>query len=255
MVGDNLRRSVYLGFAAVLMVLLIACSNVANLLLTKGAARRKEMALRAALGASRGRMVAQLLVESWVLCLFGAVAGIAVAYILLETAGPLLAPYLPFTAEMRLDFRVLSFAAAAAVAISLLVGVLPALQTSFHRLTEFLNQASRGSTGSSAVLRRAIVAGEVAVSLMLLCGASLLFRSLINLEHVNAGVRIENVITASMDLPLGKYPTAASATNFYSSIVDRVQAVPGVERAGLSQDLPLKGVHGGCSRSRGNRKC
>lgn len=245
LVGDNMRRAVYLGFAAVLMVLLIACSNVANLLLTKGAARRKEMALRAALGASRGRLVAQLLVEAWVLCLLGSAAGLAVAYLLLQTAGPVLAPYLPFTAELRLDWRVLSFAAAAAVGTSLLVGVLPALQTSFSRLTEFLNQGSRGSSGSSAMLRRTIVVGEVALSLVLLCGASLLFRSLVNLQRVDAGVRIENVITASIDLPLTKYPTADSATSFYRSVIDRVQAVPGVERAALSQDLPLEGVHGG----------
>jgi len=214
LVGNTLRQSVYLGFGAVLMVLLIACANVANLLLARGATRQKEMALRAALGASRGRLTMQLMVESWVLCLIGGIAGIAVAYGILKTAAPMLAPYLPFTADLSIDPRVLAFAAAAAVAVSILVSILPSLQTSFGNLTQSLNQASRGSTGSSAFLRRSIVVGEVAVSLILLCGASLLFRSLVNLQKIDPGVRIDHVVTMSADLPLAAYPTPENATQF-----------------------------------------
>jgi putative ABC transport system permease protein len=245
LVGNNLRQSIYLGFGAVLLVLLIACANVANLILTRGAARQKEMALRAALGASRGRLMMQLLVESWVLCLLGGAAGIAIAYAMVEAAAPFLAPYLPFTADLRVDFRVLAFAAAAAMTVSILIGLLPSLQTSFGHLTETLNQSARGSSGSSAMLRRAIVIGEVAVSLILVCGAALLLKSLNNLQNVDAGVRIDRVITMTADLPLAAYPKGQNATLFYRAAVDHLQSVPGVERVALAQDLPLQGVRGG----------
>ena len=245
LIGTNLRQSVYLGFGAVIMVLLIACANVANLILARGAARQKEMALRAALGASRGRLMMQLLVESWVLCLLGGAAGIAVAYTTVSAAAPILAPYLPFTAELSIDLRVLAFAAAAAMTVSILVGLLPSLQTSFGHLTETLNQSARGSSGSGALLRRTIVVGEVAVSLVLVCGAALLFKSLSNLQNVDAGVRIDHVMTMSTALPLAAYPTPEKAAQFYRTLIDRLQAVPGIERASVSQDLPMQGVRGG----------
>ena len=245
LVGDRLRQSIYLAFGAVLTVLLIACSNVANLLLAKGAGRRKEMALRAALGATRARLIGQLLTESLVLCLFGGAAGIAVAYVFIRAAVPLLAASLPPTADVALDLRVLAFAAAAAMTVSVLVGLLPSLQISLGKLTQTLNQSGRGSSGSTAVLRRTIVAGEVAVSLVLICGAALLFKSLVNLQQVDAGIRIENIITMSADLPLAKYPTPESAVQFYQAATERIQTVPGIERAAVSQDLPLQGVRGG----------
>ena len=245
LVGDTLRRSVYLGFGAVLLVLLITCANVANLLLAKGATRRKEMALRAALGASRGRLIAQLLMESLVLCLCGALAGMAIANFSLRAGLPLLSSYLPFTADVGLDLRVLAFAGAVALTVAILVGLLPSLHVSLGGLTESLNQSSRGSSGRSTLLRQAIVVGEVAVSLMLLCGASLLFKSLVQLERVNAGVRMDHVITMSADLAPAAYPKAENAAQFYRTVVEKMQAVPGVERAAVSQDLPLEGVKGG----------
>ncbi|MEX2261641.1 MAG: ABC transporter permease [Bryobacteraceae bacterium] len=245
LVGDTLRRSIFLAFGAALMVLLIACANVANLLLAKGAARRKEMAVRTALGASRGRLIRQLLAESLVLCLLGGTAGVTFAWWLIHAAVPLLAPSLPFTAEVRLDLRVLAFAAAAAMTVSLLVGLLPALQNSFGNLTQSLNHAARGSSGSSAVLRRIIVTSEVAISLVLICGALLLFKSLVNLQAVDAGIRIANVITMSVDLPLTAYPEPENAARFYRAVVQRLEFVPGVEQASVSQDVPLEGVRGG----------
>ena len=217
LVGDTLRRSIYLAFGAVLMVLLIACANVANLVLAKGATRRKEMALRASLGASRGRLIGQLLTESLVLCVLGGMAGIAVAYLLLRAAAPLVAASLPFTADLSLDLRVLGFAAAAVMAVLILTGLLPSLQTSFGKLSSSLNQAARGSSGSSAAVRRTIVIGEVAVSVVLICGAALLFKSLAKLQQVDAGVRIDHVITMSTDLPSAAYPTPESAATFYAS--------------------------------------
>jgi predicted permease len=245
LVGDTLRRSIYLAFGAVLMVLLIACANVANLALTKGTTRQKEMAVRAALGASRGRLIGQLLTESLVLCLLGGAAGVALGAILLRAAAPLVAASLPFTADLRMDLRVLGFAAAAVMAVLVLAGLLPSLRTSLGRLSTALNQAARGSSGSNAAVRRTIVIAEVAASVVLICGAALLFKSLSKLQQVDAGVRIDHVITMSADLPTAAYPTPAHAARFYETVVQRLQGVPGVEQASVSQGLPLQGVQWG----------
>ncbi len=245
LVGDTLRRSLYLAFGAVLTVLLIACANVANLVLAKGVTRRKEMAIRAALGASRARLIAQLLTESLVLCLLGGVAGVALGAAMLRAAAPLVAASLPFTADLRMDLRVLGFAAAAVMAVLILTGLLPSLQTSFGGLSNAMNQAARGSSGSSAAMRRAIVIGEVAASVVLLCGAALLFKSLAKIQQVDPGVRIDHVMTMSTDLPTAAYPSPASATRFYEAVVQQLQALPGVERASVSQGLPLEGTDWG----------
>ena len=231
LVGDTLRRSIYLAFGAVLMVLLIACANVANLALAKGTTRRKEMALRAALGAGRGRLIAQLLTESLVLCLLGGVAGVALGALLLRAAAPLVAASLPFTADLSMDLRVLGFAALAVMAVLILTGLFPSLQTSFGKLSNSLNQSPRGSSGSSAAVRRTIVIAEVAASVVLICGAALLFKSLDKLQQVDAGARIDHVMTMSIDLPAAAYPSPASAARFYTAVVQRLQSVPGVEQA------------------------
>jgi putative ABC transport system permease protein len=227
------------------MVLLIACANVANLMLAKGATRRKEMALRTALGASRGRLIVQLLTESLVLCMLGGAAGVVLGALLLRVAVPLLRTSLPFTADLSMDLRVLGFAAAAVMAALILAGLLPSLQTSFGTLSNALNQSSRGSSGSSAAVRRTIVIAEVAASVVLICGAALLFKSLAKLQRVDLGVRIDHVITMSTDLPSAAYPSPASAARFYEAVVQRLRAVPGVEQASVSQGLPLQGVQWG----------
>jgi len=244
LVSGNLRQSIFVACGAVLMVLLIASANIANLLLAKSVARRQEMAVRAALGASRGRLVAQVLTESLVLCLLGGLAGVGLAYLLIQVAVPLIAPTLPPTASVALDPRVLAFAAFAAVGVSLLVGLLPSLQMSSGRLSQALNLATRGSSSREGV-RRTIVIAEVAVSLILICGAVLMFKSLLKLQGVDAGVRIDNVITMSADLPLATYPDAERATHFMEQVVERLQAIPGVESAAVSTDVPLLGVRQG----------
>ncbi len=245
LVGDSLRTSIYVAFGAVVMVLLIASANIANLLLAKGVSRSKEMAVRAALGASRGRLVAQMLTESLVLCVLGGVAGVGLAYLLIESAAPLLAPSLPPTANVGLDLRVLGFAAAVAVGVSVVVGLVPSLQNSSGRLSQALNRAARGSSGSSEGLRRTIVVAEVAVSLVLICGAVLMFKSLLKLQRVDAGVRIDNVITMSADLSMATYPDAERATRFIDAVSELLRAVPGVERIAVSTDVPLLGVRQG----------
>ncbi len=245
LVGDTLRRSLYTASGAVLMVLLIACANVANLMLAKGATRRKEMALRTALGASRGRLIVQLLTESLVLCLLGGAAGVALSAVLVRVAVPLLGTSLPFTADLGMNLRVLAFAAVAVMVVLVLAGLLPSLQASFGTLSSALNQSSRGSSGSNRAVRRTIVIAEVAASVVLICGAALLFKSLSKLQRVDLGVRIDHVITMSADLPMAQYPSPASAARFYEAVVQRLQAVPGVEQASVSQGLPLEGVQWG----------
>ena len=245
LVGDTLRRSIYLAFGAVALVLLIACANVTNLALAKGATRRKELAVRAALGASRRRLMAQLLTENFVLCLLGGGAGIALGAVLLQAAAPWVASSLPFTADLRMDFRVLGFSAAAVMAALILTGLLPSLKTSFDKLSNALNQAGRGSSGAHASVRRAIVIGEVAASVILICGAALLFKSLVKLQQVDPGVHIEHIMTMSADLPTAAYPNPDSAVRFYENVVRRLEGVPGVERASVAQGLPLEGVQWG----------
>ena len=243
--GDNLRRSISILFGAVVLVLLIACANVVNLLLAKGAARRKEIGIRAALGASRGRLAAQLLTEGLVLCLLGGAAGLAVAIVLIRAAAPYLVDSIPYTANLMVDYRVFGFGAAAALGVGLLVGALPALQISAGNPGLVLGNAPRGSSGSHQRMRRFVVVAEVALSLVLICGAFLLFRSLANLQQIETGVRIENVITMAVDLPVQRYPTVETAAAFYEAVASRIRNIPGVRETGVSTHLPLQWIANG----------
>lgn len=245
LVGGDLQRSISVAFGAVLLVLLIACANVANLLFAQGATRRTELAVRAALGAGRARLVAQLLVESLVLCLFGGAAGIAVGDVLIRVAHPLLSRSLPFTAEPVLDFRVLAFGIAAVLGVLLLTGVWPALRIASGNLVDSLKQSARGSSGAPVRVRRSIVIGELAVSLVLVCGALLLMKSLAKLQQVDTGVRIENIVTASLDLGANAYPTPQKAALFCRALAPRLQSIPGVKGVGLSTYLPLEWISNG----------
>ena len=163
LVGDTLRQSIFIALGAVVLVLLIACANLTNLLLSRGAARRKEIAVRVALGASRARLVAQMLTESLVLGVLGGVAGVGLAAILIRTVVPLMPLDLPFTADVSLNLRVLAFASTIALLVSAIVGVLPAIRLSSGPAAAALNSATRGSSGQHDRLRRVIVGAEVAV--------------------------------------------------------------------------------------------
>lgn len=243
--GSNFRRSLEIGFSAVVVVLLITCANIANLLFARGAARKAELAVRAAVGAGRGRLVAQLLIESLALCLLGGVGGVAVAYALLQLAGPFLANVLPFTAEMGINWHVLLFAAGVVTAVTLVAGTLPALEGVRGEFGEALKQTSRAPSSIHIRLRRAIVVAEVALSLVLVAGALLLARSLRKLEQLDSRVRIENVITASIFLPEQAYPTAEKAALFYQALSERLRAMPGLAQFGLSTFLPLQWISNG----------
>jgi putative ABC transport system permease protein len=245
LVSPNLRRSISVAFGAVLLVLLIACANVANLLFAQGAARRTELAVRAALGAGRGRLVAQLLTESFALCLVGGAAGVATADLLIRAAIPLLSQSLPFTADVSLNPRVFAFGATVVLGVVVIAGALPALQASFGDLTESLKQSARGSSGAHIRVRRTIVIGEVALSLVLVCGALLLLRSLLKLQQLDTGIRVENVITMSADLPVQAYPTREKAALFYEAVAQRLRSVPGVRNVGVATHLPLQWIDNG----------
>jgi putative ABC transport system permease protein len=245
LVGRDLREVVLIGFGAASLVLLIACANVANLLITRGLTRRRELAVRASLGASRGRLIAQLLTEGVVLCAFGGAAGVAIAYGMLEAAQPLLRDALPFTADVRLDVRVLAAVTTAVLAVGLIVGIVPSLQTRFGALAETLNSSGRSVSGSGTTTRRVLVVAEVALSLVLVCAAGLLIRTVLKLQQLDPGVRIEGVVTTSADLPATGYRDAAAAAQFYERVVERLRAVPGVTHAGLATYLPLQWISNG----------
>lgn len=245
LLGDKMRRSMYLMFGAVVLVLLIASANIANLLLAKGTARRKEMAIRTALGASRLRLGAQLLTETLVLAGLGGAAGLVLASVLVRAAAPFVAEMVAYPTELALDDRAVVFAGAIISVVALLIGGLPAMQISAASLGSSLQQSSRGSSGGSYRIRRFLVVAEVGLSLVLVCGACLLFRSLWNLQAVETGVRIENVVAMSLNLPLQAYPTPEAAALFFESLRDRVRAVPGVSQAALSTHLPLRWIGNG----------
>ena len=251
LVGDTLRQSLYVALGAVILVLLIACANITNLLLARSAGRAREIAVRSALGATRARLAAQLLVESLVLGLLGGIAGVGLAAVLIDVAAPLV-PGMPFTSDITLNLRVLAFATSAAILVSVLVGLLPAIRMSTRSAAAALNHASRGSSGATDRTRRAIVAVEVAVSVVLICGAALLFKSLVRLQNVDIGARIERVITMSIDLPWARYPDGHRLAAFYPILIERLRAIPGVADASISGDLPLEGTGGENLRMPGN---
>jgi predicted permease len=243
--SGNLRHSIVIAFGAVLLVLLITCANVANLLFARGAARKAELAVRAALGAGRARLVSQLLTECLALCLLGGAAGLAFAYFLIRLATPLLAETLPFTATVTINLSVLIFTGATVVAVALITGALPALEALRGDFADTLKQTSRVSSAVHIRVRRAIVIGEVALSLVLVSGALLLTRSLIKLEQLDTGVQVENVITASIHLPQQAYPTPEKAALFYQALSERLRSTPGIAQAGMSTFLPLRWISNG----------
>ncbi len=244
LVGDSLRQSIYIALGAVVLVLVIACANLTNLLLSRGAARQKEIAVRAALGAGRGRLIAQMLTESLVLGALGGAAGVGLAAFLIRVVVPVLPLDLPFTAELSLNLRVLAFASAIALVVSAIVGVLPALRLSAGPSAAALNTVARGSSGQHDRLRRIIVGAEVAISLVLICGSVLLFKSLLRLQNVDIGARIENVLTMAIDLPWARYPDGHHWAAFYPRLIERVRAIPGLAAASISGDVPLEGTGG-----------
>ena len=231
-------------FAAVGFVLLIACANIANVLLTQAVARQREMAIRTALGASRLRLIRQLLVESILLGLAGGCVGLLLAG--LATPAMLgLSPegFLPQSTETSLNLEVLLFALSVSLLTGTLFGLFPAFRASRTDLNQGLKDGMRTVGGSvrSARVRNLLVVTEVALALVLLTGAGLMVRSLEKLTAVDPGFDPKQVLTMRIDLPDAAYPTIEKVTTFFDNVIGRIDGLPGVEMAGAASQLPLNG--------------
>jgi putative ABC transport system permease protein len=237
-------KTLYTMAGAVGLLLLIACSNVANMLLARAAAREKEMAIRTSLGASRSRLVGQLLIESLLLAIGGAVLGSLFAFIGLKGL-VLLIPegYIPRETEITLNVPVLMFSLAVAVLTALIFGLVPALQTVRRNMVEPLKDSGKGVSGGfrGGRLRNTIVVTEVALSLVLLIGAGLLMRSFVKLSTVELGLNPDNILVARIPLPRGEYKDAASKQRFFEELLRRLHALPGVVAATETSTLPPYG--------------
>jgi putative ABC transport system permease protein len=237
-VGDA-RRSLRVLAAAVGLVLLIACANLANLLLAAGSARQREFAVRTAMGASRARLIRELLVESLVLGAAGAAAGLALAWWTTRGTSALREAGIPRAADTAVDPAVLAFTALAAVVSALLFGLLPALQASKHTLHDALKDGGRFTGGRvRSRTRDAFVAVQVALALVLLVGASLLVRSLWNLQRAPTGFTTAQVVAMDASLPVAVYAEGEQIP-FYERLHERIRSLPGVVEAGAINILPL----------------
>jgi putative ABC transport system permease protein len=239
----DVRLTVIVLFAAVGLVLLIACANVANLLLARAASRQREVAVRIALGARRGRLIRQFLCESLVLSVCGGVLGLILAYWTVRVL-PLVAPEsLPFLGQVAIDLRVLGFAAFATLATGLVFGMAPALSASRGLMAEALKNGGRtGERGSRSRFRNSLVVVEVALALMLSCGAALLLRSVLRLQDVHPGFNPDGLLIASIDLPESGYAQPERRVEFYLRLIERLRAMPGIRAAGMSNQLPFNGA-------------
>jgi putative ABC transport system permease protein len=242
-VGKQMRGTLLILLAVVGCVLLIACVNVANLLLVRAAAREREMAIRLALGAGRGRLIRQLLTESLLLALVGGGAGFLLAVWgvdLLKSVAPGDTPRL---AQVQVNLGVLGFTLAASLATALICGLIPALQSSRADLQQALKESSRSATGGkrSRMVRNALVVSEIALSLVLLIGAGLAIRSFLRVQQVDPGLQVDRLVTMQLNSPSARYPDEARIIAFYKNLIASVEAAPGIESAAASSALPLGG--------------
>ncbi len=239
----NIRPALYILLGAVGFVLLIACANVANLLLARASAREKEVAIRAAMGARRGRLIQQLLTESVILAAIGSALGLALAYLgvkLFVAFGP---SEIARIEEIGLDVRVVGFSVLMAVVTGLAFGLAPAIQISKPDLHDSLKEGGRGSTSGRHRLRNVLVVSEVAIALVLLAGAGLMIKSFQRLLQVDMGFRTEKTLTLRLTIPSATYKEDAQIGGFYRQLLDKVKAIPGVESAGAISELPLSGSY------------
>ena len=232
-------------FAAVGLVLLIACANAANLLLMRATVRQKEMAIRAAMGAHRLRLIRQLLTESLLIAALGAAGGLTLAWLGVKALVALGPDNLPRLQEINVDGRVLFFTLALSVLTGLIFGLAPALQASRPDLQQTLKEGGAAATRGRHWLRNLLVVGEVAIAMTLLVGAGLMLNSFVRLQRVNPVVNVDKLLSVEINLPETRYPEAAQATAFFQELIRRVESLPGVESVSLSTVQPLSGV---CAR-------
>ncbi|MHB8524472.1 MAG: ABC transporter permease, partial [Limisphaerales bacterium] len=237
----NVRRALWILLGAVSFVLVIACANVANLLLARAAAREREMAVRAALGAGQWRITRQLLTESGLLALLGAAVGLLFAKGALRVVAALAGESMPRAAEISLDSRVLLFSGLVAVLTGILFGLAPAWHARRVDLQGTLNEAGRGATSGRAGLRQGLVIAEVALTFVLLVGAGLLLLSFHRLLKVNPGFVVDRVLTFRINPPEDKRQTDEQQILFYHALLEKLRALPGVRAASLvsQNSIPL----------------
>ncbi len=237
---SSIRENLWILFGAVGLLLLIACANVSNLLLSKAASRQKEMAVRSALGAGRARLIRQLLTESLVLAMAGGALGTALAFGGLQAILALVPPdTIPDESEIALNTPVLCFTLFVSLLTSVVFGLAPALHTCTRDLANSLREAGRGLAGNvrQAILRKSLVVAEVALSLMLLLAASLMIRTFLAMQNVELGFRADRLLTMRVPLPEQRYPDLARRTAFFQELLGRVSAVPGVVAVGLNTSV------------------
>lgn len=243
LIGET-REPILILLGAVGLVLLVACANIANLLLVRTTEREREFALRAAIGAGRGRIIWQLTTESLTLSLIGCVLGVFGAYVLIELGLPFVASSVPIprVQETTLDARVLVFAIALAAITGIVFGLTPAARIARVQLTESLKAGSRTSTDGSGRLRSSLTVAQIALGLALLSGAGLLATSFLHLLRTDLGFPLERLSTFSLNLPHSRY-TVEAQLDFHARLMERLRHVPGVSAAALGRPLPLTGSH------------
>jgi putative ABC transport system permease protein len=235
----NSRTMLLLLLGAVGLVLLIACANVGNLLFTRALSRRKEIAIRSALGAGRGRVFQQLLTEALLLAAAGGALGLLLAYGTLTSASTLIAGQVPRAEEISMDGRVLLFAVGVSMLTGMLAGTLPAVRASRSDLNDALKEGGRSNGAIGVGTRRLLIVCEVALSLMLLMGAGVMVQSLLALRHVDTGFDPNNVLTMRVRLVEARYPTGGQRSAFFDAALQRIRALPGIVAAGTIDDLPF----------------
>ena len=241
LVGD-VRRPLIVLLGAVGFVLLITCVNIAALLLARATARQRELAVRSALGAGRGRIIRQLVTESLVLALIGGTLGVALAVAGVRVLGNVGAGDLPRAAEIRIDGVVLLYAFGVSTLAGLIFGLLPAIRATSKNLQGVLRAGSRGSVGNAGQrLRAALVIAEVALAVVLVVGAGLATKSFARLLDIDPGFRTNNVLAVRLGIPYERYGDER-VRGYYQALLDRIAAVPGVEAVGSAKDFPLRGT-------------
>lgn len=238
-VTPQLETSLMVLLAAVAFLLLIACANIANLLLSRAASRAGEMALRTAIGAGRGRLFRQLLIEAFVVAVSGGAIGIAAAFGVVRAINHALPPNTLPVPEVQVDTTVLWFAAGLTVLTGLVFGLVPAWRASRADVNDALKRAGRGASGGRGRLRNGLAAVELALATILLVAAGLLTQTLARLERVDLGFRPERLLTFQLAPPIQKYALNGGAPQFYRALMDQLQSLPGVSGAAVSSGIPF----------------